>query len=320
MPSLSGPTNSIWAYWGNPAQTTPLSWSTNGQVWVPPFLGARPYEVVYHLKEGALPFADSTLQRPALAGVAPGTAPGMVGTGAAFTGAEWLDAGFTDIGDVFTLSAWVNVPIGTSDQQTIWCNQHGGYGQAGFALFINTYKQADQSIDLASGDGVNGNESTTAIGTVPAGQWHLISATINRTNSAALFYVDANLVGSSSSIVSTFPTFGDLTCGALTNGGGALFHGTMDEARIQQGNSSANWIWADYMTVAQNSTFEKYSSVSGPATISAQLINGKLVLTWPSGTLLQAPTVTGPWTTNNATSPYTNTPSAPQEYYRVRVH
>jgi hypothetical protein len=31
-----------------------------------------------------------------------------------------------------------------------------------------------------------------------------------------------------------------------------------------------------------------------------------VVLTWTSGTLLQAPAVTGPWTTNNAAvSPYT---------------
>jgi hypothetical protein len=43
-------------------------------------------------------------------------------------------------------------------------------------------------------------------------------------------------------------------------------------------------------------------------------------LSWPQGTLLQAPTVSGPWTTNNATSPYiVNPTAAPQMFYRVQV-
>ena len=320
VPKLAGPTNSIFAYWGNPGATAPVDWSTNGTVWVP-LGGVAPYEVVYHLKEGALPFEDSTQQHPALAGVSPGTAAGMVGTGAAFTGGQLLDAGFVDVGDVFTASGWVNIPTGTSDQQTIWANQHGGYGLAGFAMFLNTYQHADQLIDFASGDGAGGgNESTTPAGSVPAGQWHLLTAAINRTNGAALFYVDGIVAGSSSQIVKDFTTYADLTVGSLTNGG-AYFHGTMDEARIQQGDSSANWVWADYMTVAQNAAFENYGSVGNAGvTITARLIGGKLVLSWPSGTLLQAPTLNGPWSTNNVSSPYTNTPSGPQEYYRVIVH
>jgi GDSL-like Lipase/Acylhydrolase family len=45
-----------------------------------------------------------------------------------------------------------------------------------------------------------------------------------------------------------------------------------------------------------------------------------LRLTWPQGILLEATNLSGPWTTNAlATSPFTNTPDAPQKYYRVRV-
>ena len=45
----------------------------------------------------------------------------------------------------------------------------------------------------------------------------------------------------------------------------------------------------------------------------------QLKLTWPQGTLLQADTITGLWTTNNASSPYLFAPSAAKRFYRVKV-
>jgi len=56
-----------------------------------------------------------------------------------------------------------------------------------------------------------------------------------------------------------------------------------------------------------------------PVNINIQQAAGNLVLSWPSGILLQATNVGGPWATNNATSPYTNQPSQPQMFYRVQV-
>ena len=94
----------------------------------------------------------------------------------------------------------------------------------------------------------------------------------------------------------------------------------MDEARVQDGVVSPNWAWADYMTVAQNASFQNYSPVSSSrVTLGVQLAKGQLVLTWPTGTLLQAPALTGPWTTNNAASPYTNSVTGAKQFYRVIV-
>jgi hypothetical protein len=56
-----------------------------------------------------------------------------------------------------------------------------------------------------------------------------------------------------------------------------------------------------------------------PVNINIQQAGSNVVLSWPSGVLLQATNVVGPWATNNATSPYTNQPSQPQMFYRVRV-
>jgi hypothetical protein len=44
-----------------------------------------------------------------------------------------------------------------------------------------------------------------------------------------------------------------------------------------------------------------------------------LVVTWPGGTLLQAPAITGPWTTNHSSSPLTVAPTAPTMFYRTQV-
>jgi hypothetical protein len=51
----------------------------------------------------------------------------------------------------------------------------------------------------------------------------------------------------------------------------------------------------------------------------AQSNAGVMVLTWTSGILLQATNLYGPWTTNDAVSPYTNNPVQPQMFYRVLI-
>lgn len=319
--SLSSSNDFIWAYWGNPANTTPPDSQTNGAVWVPrSFENLPAYNVVYHMKEGAFPFADSTTMHSATNGIAPTATTGIVGQAGLFN-ASYLDAGTVDLDDTLTLSAWVNIDNAASDIQTIWANQIGGFGNNGFAFYVDNFQTADQQVRFSSGNGAgNGNETGTAGGAVPFGAWHLVAGAINRTNGTINFYVDGALLGSSSSVVKTFGNSADLNLGRFINGA-FPFHGAIDEARIRGDVSSANWVWASYMTVAQNSTFENYATiVSSAVTINAQLIGGKLVLTWPTGTLQSASTVNGQYNDlTGITSPYTNTPSGPQQYYRVKV-
>jgi hypothetical protein len=60
-------------------------------------------------------------------------------------------------------------------------------------------------------------------------------------------------------------------------------------------------------------------NVNPPLQLSARPTGANLVLSWPYGTLLQAANVTGPWTTNNASSPYRYPPSQPQMFFRVQL-
>src|SRR5208283_4987199 len=141
VPVLSGPTNFIWAYWGNPAATNLPYWTTNGAVWAPSYL------VVYHLKENGFPYADSTEEHPALTGMAPGLTTGVIGHGEGFNGtADYLNAGVVNVGSGFTLSAWVKVSPSANNIEAIWCSKPGGYTSPGFGLYVNSYNTTDQEL------------------------------------------------------------------------------------------------------------------------------------------------------------------------------
>lgn len=49
------------------------------------------------------------------------------------------------------------------------------------------------------------------------------------------------------------------------------------------------------------------------------LANNQFKLEWSQGSLLEATNITGPWTANGKTSPYTVSPTETQKYYRVKI-
>ncbi len=113
------------------------------------------------------------------------------------------------------------------------------------------------------------------------------------------------------------PIFVDET---LYNGGGT------SNARYRFKYSSPNagavlqvryWDLAGANVTLQAATLKNYVPVP-PGRVEVQAVGGGQVqLTWAAGTLQEAPTVTGPWTANSATSPYTLTPTGTQKYFRT---
>jgi P pilus assembly chaperone PapD len=61
------------------------------------------------------------------------------------------------------------------------------------------------------------------------------------------------------------------------------------------------------------------ATLANPPTLQLSRSGPSLLLTWPTGTLLEATNVTGPWVMTTNTSPLTVTPSEPQMFYRVQV-
>lgn len=95
-------------------------------------------------------------------------------------------------------------------------------------------------------------------------------------------------------------------------------------ANLYPTNFPATWTGAAGSTTAYvGSGSINVGNVTPPpppaVTLHVQLVGANVVLTWSQGALLQAASVAGPWTTNTATSPYTNTPATPHQFYRVRV-
>src|SRR5207253_1519713 len=114
-----------------------------------------------------------------------------IGHGELFDGgSQFLDAGPIDLGNAFTLSAWVKVDPSANSIQGMWANKPGGFSANGFALFVNSYQTNDARLILETGNGTAGASLQTGIGAVPSGQWHRITAVIDRGSGNAHLYVD----------------------------------------------------------------------------------------------------------------------------------
>jgi hypothetical protein len=292
VPSLDGTNDSIQAYWGNPLAATLPSSSTDGSVW------SYDHVLVYHLKESGFPYADSTLRYPVLSGVAPVTTSGLVGRGCRFDGAtQNLNSGVINSGNGFTLSAWVNLDPSSTDIRTILANKAGGYNTAGFALYVDTYQTSDRKLILETGDGVNGAIASTDIGAVSAGQWHLITAVVDRAGGKARFCVDGKDLTQIGNIRTDFATQNAANWGRFTNGS-FYWKGKLDELRIESVMRSTNWAWASWMTVVSNSALASYSSVfQQPLELSVVETGKEGLLYWPAygvGVTLQSATNLAP--------------------------
>jgi trimeric autotransporter adhesin len=279
VPQLAGPADFIWAYWGNGAATAPPAWATNGTVW-----SADSY-AVYHLKEGGFPYADSTLQHPAQPGVAPVSASGFIGKGCTFDGSsQHLDAGAFDLGDAFTLSAWINLSTSLSGNGmvAIWANKPGGWNANGIGLFVNFWGSTDRSVRLETGDGTNGLTAYSAANAISFGEWHWLTAVVNRSAGSARLYVDGADCTQSGDAWTTFATTNDLNLGRVLSSS-TYFKGTLDEARIESTLRSADWVWASWMTVASNTTLTSYSTVARQIPVLSLTDSASgLTLAWPT--------------------------------------
>ncbi|NOS70257.1 MAG: hypothetical protein HOP33_10035 [Verrucomicrobia bacterium] len=77
------------------------------------------------------------------------------------------------------------------------------------------------------------------------------------------------------------------------------------------------WLVSGGNVTLQAASLKNYVAVA-PGSLQVQPVGGGQVqVTWAAGTLEQATTVTGPWTPNGATSPYTFTPTGAPKYFRT---
>jgi hypothetical protein len=274
IPILNG--TNIWAYWGNSAGTNNSPASSN--VWT-----EAGYQIVYHMKESAFPFADSTGSYPGTNGIAPFATNGVVGHAGSFNGSDYITPGAVTLSNQFTTYAWVYLNTSDAQIETIWANQVGGYGANGFSWFIDSYNTGDRITHFDSGNGAGAGADPTTSTVTPAGQWHFVTAVWDQVAGRGTNYLDG-VANGTGTVVTSFALTNQLDLGAFLNPS-LQFNGEIDEARIQYGIANTNWITTTYLNM-NNSAFMSYSSVNLEPLLS--------ITTETNGYLLS-------WSTNNGT-------------------
>jgi hypothetical protein len=147
----------------------------------------------------------------------------------------------------------------------------------------------------------------------PVGEWSFVALVINPTNAAFYLYNTNALSTTNNAITHTSEAWdGNAQLGGdQETANWRIFNGIIDEVAVFNYAFTPTQVLDLY-----NSAFQVPLS---PVSITIERIGTDVRLTWPRGTLLEATSLGGQWTTNNANSPYTFTPTSGNKFYRVQV-
>ena len=212
---------------------------------------------------------------------------------------SWVTAPFGSLGtNTVTVTLWL-YPIG---DQTSWAGllvTRGGGVEGG----LNYNNQG------MLGYTWNNNTTWSYVSglVIPTNEWSFVAVVIQPTQATLYLYNNSGgQLRATNAIAHTSDVFGgNWLIGADGTGGGRVFNGVIDEVAV-------------YTTALTPAQIEQiYSPAARSFEITIQQAGADVRLTWPQGTLLEADSLAGPWTTNNASSPYTTLPSAAKKFYRV---
>ena len=247
VPTLSGTGTVIRAYWGNAEAAARPPSTTNGTLW-------SAFDAVWHL---APSLADSGPWRHDAVDHGSSDDAGIVGRGRRFDGASayvdpTLSAAWYGVrGMRLTLSAWVRADarqLGTVV----------GASSSGRNLYILAFADPEQRFPLWQ-FGVEDRYDRPFPFT--QGDWQLLTLVLD--NGQATAFLD----GSGSGIGSYAPFAPErrLLVGTMNTPAGRtdFFNGMIDEVRVSTVARSADWVRAEYLTVAQNDLFTRYTVTPG---------------------------------------------------------
>lgn len=215
---------------------------------------------------------------------------------------SWASAPFGTLGlNNVTLTAWI-YPAGT---QTNWAGilmTRTGGAEGGFGY------NDQQMLDYTWNNGSTWSFVSGLI--IPSNQWSFVAVDIQPTQATLYLYSASGLLSATNAIAHTPDVFGNnwrIGDDAASTDPGRTFKGVIDEVAIYPYSLTPTQIKGLYSVGS-----------SGSVQLNIQPSGTNVIITWPAGTLLQANSITGPWTTNTSTSPYTVAPTG-QQFYRVKV-
>lgn len=133
------------------------------------------------------------------------------------------------LGDAFTACAWIFVPSGTSQIQTVVANSAGGNTTNGFRFYVNTFNTGDGKLLLATGNGTVGANVTSAASTVAFDRWQHVAAVVDRVSGTATLYRNGLQVASGS-VRTDFANDAIIHAGAMNTQ--FYFRSHLDETRL----------------------------------------------------------------------------------------
>ncbi|MGH7941164.1 MAG: LamG domain-containing protein, partial [Limisphaerales bacterium] len=219
---------------------------------------------------------------------------------------SWATAPFGKLGiNNVTFTAWI-YPMG---KQTNWAGivvSRTGGAEGGFG-----YNDAGM-LDYTWNNGSTWSFHSGLV--IPSNQWSFVAMVIQPTE-ASLYLYNTNGMASTNNVAAHTPdVFGNhwhIGNDAASADPTRTFNGIIDEVAI----------YAHSLTPAQIQQLYSVGAtgVAGPIEITIERSGPNVILNWPTGTLLEATNLAGPWTTDGATAPYTVAPSGSQKFYRVRI-
>ena len=213
----------------------------------------------------------------------------------------------------FTVSAWVK--LNSNWNATAWVAFACKRGDENSGFQLRRYNTGPHATFTLRGT-PQADDPQGAID-YEDGNWHLITGVWDGGAGTRLLYVDG-VLDTAASLTNDFAPMALAATNSLVIGG-------EDRSNDGSGNAIQSQLYgylADvrvYNYPLSPAQVQSLYNPSAPVTLGFSYSGGSLQLSWPNGTLLQAPEVTGPWTTNAAASPLTIIPTAPRMFYRVKV-
>jgi hypothetical protein len=202
-----------------------------------------------------------------------------------------------------TITAWINPNVAHNNYEALLYTRRGTTAGLHFTI--------DNQIGYTWN---GGNQETWGFYSElrpPIGEWSFTALVIEPTNAVLYLYNTNGLFSTNNGIAHTSEVWGGTAdIGADSdNGSGRTFDGIIDEVAVFN------------YSLTPTQVLNLYNSALAPSVrLTIQKIGGNLQLSWPQGTLLEANAITGPYTTNNAPSPYTFSPTGSAKFFKVKVN
>jgi len=266
----------IYAYWGRLGETAP-SYTTNGATW------SNGYLAVWHMQDASNAPSDSALLLNDNSGTDAGT-DAMVVSAKVGRGYDYAATGRVDIGNADDLSGLSESTV------TLWYYKRS-QGGGGYGTLLGVNNSWDWGLRHHLTDSLdarlNGNYYNVC-GALTNAAWHHLAYVYDDAGNSLKGFLNGS-AGSTLTCNDAWLTPSHLVGSNSTDD--KSIDGILDEVRFASVLRSADWIWAEFMTMSSNDVLAVYGTAGGqvpegaPRIVNAVATNVLLQTAYLNGNL-----------------------------------